>query len=196
MTKVKHIIKAITTRLSFLPSLPGQGVFGSEKSDDMDFTVTLYKSEIERARSKSDMENAAEEVIEEYLDCIHNQYTMSLEKTKNTVSGFRTVEPEKLYDAISGRSDIVASENVGKMIMTSKRFRPTRRKSEGRIRYIGTLDKAKVYVNSYVCRGEVYVIDRSVIDIRYDVKPGQERIEVNIKTRVNNEGVTKYLLTV
>ena len=151
---------------------------------------------IDRVQNKHDAQTAADEVVEEYVDCIHNQYTMTLEKARTWRRSFKAAEIEELYDAISGKSDIVASENVGKLMLSSKRFRPARRKNEGRIRYIGTLDKARVYVNSYVGRGEIYVIDRSMIDVRYDVQPGAERVDVNIKTRVNAEGVTKYLLTV
>lgn len=195
ITRIKNIIKAVTTRLSFLPILPGQGVFGSEKSDEMDFTVTLYKTDIERVQSKSDAEFAADELIDEYVDCIQNQLTMALEKTKRSGQDLKSTDMERLYGRLAGKSDIVVGENVGAFMSGLKKFKPAKKKQTGKIRCIGTLDRAKVYVNSYVRRGEVYVIDRSVIDVRCDVSPGEDRIDLKVKTRVNNEGVTKYSFT-
>jgi len=194
ISTIKSIIKAITTRLLILPLLPGQGVFSSEKSDEIDFTITMYKPDIERAIDKISVGRVADELLDEYVDYINYRFTLALEGVKHLEKRVKIEEIDNMHHRLFGKSDIVVGETVGTLIAGLKKFKPTKKKYEGNVRYIGILDKAKVYVNSHVERKEIYVIDRSMIDIKYHVLTGADRIDLNIKTKINNESVTKYSL--
>ena len=195
---VKEIVKSIACMLSSLPSLPGQGMFGSEKSDEMSFKVSMYDPDMPKSQKKRDIDAAASELVSEYVGCIETHYTMALEQSSPASARFGAIEIAKLCDNLRGKSDIVTSERVGRILQCVSGFVPPKKKSPpvGKIRYLGKLDKAKVYINKYVGNGDIYVIDRSVIDVKCDVKEENNRIYLDVKARTSSDGVTKYMLTV
>lgn len=193
---IKDIVKAIITRLSLVSKLPGQGVFGSEKADEMKFAVSMYEQEIKKIGTRHDADLAADTLVEEYVDCIETQLTMALERACTKDGKFTPAEASLLYKKLRGKSDIVISESLSDFISKAPKFKQaSRKKGDGRIRQLGTIENAKVYVNPYVKCGDIYVIDRSVIDVRYAVKQYESSIKIEVKSRTGLAGVSKYVLS-
>lgn len=193
---IKEIIKAVATKLSLVSKLPGQGVFGSEKADEMKFAVSMYEPEISKIESKHEADVAAETLVDEYVDCIETQLTMALERTCTKDGKFTPAEAGALYKKLRGKSDIVVSESLSDFMSNAPKFKPAgRRKGDGRIRQLGTIENAKVYVNPYVKCGDIYVIDRSVIDVKYTIKQCESSIKIEVKSKTGLAGVSKYVLS-
>lgn len=193
---IKDIVKAIITRLSLVSKLPGQGVFGSEKADEMKFAVSMYEQEIKKIGTRHDADLAADTLVEEYVDCIETQLTIALERACTKDGKFTPAEASLLYKKLCGKSDIVISESLSDFISKAPKFKQaSRKKGDGRIRQLGTIENAKVYVNPYVKCGDIYVIDRSVIDVRYAVKQYESSIKIEVKSRTGLAGVSKYVLS-
>ena len=191
MVDVKDLIKTITSKLSSLPDLPGQGMFGSEQFDAFDFTISMYMPDIEKKNTVN--------VVGEYVDCIETQYTMMLEKINRVCGKFNVCGKSKVYDEIKNAKIVVVSTSVEDIMRAAPDFKPTRKKQLGnRIYYIGKVRETKIYVNKYVKPGEIYVIDRSIIDVKYKVSMDDDKtkIVINVKTKTNNKTISKYLLTI
>ena len=198
MIKIRELIGIVVDKMLSLPGLPGQGAFGSEESETLDFTVSLYESEMPATFTKKNMEAAANGLVDEYRDCVETQYTMALDKTACETENYDACSADKFYHKIDGKSDIVTSEKVGTFISNSMRFKPTdKHHAFGKIRYVGTLGKAKVYINPYVRRNEVYVIDRSIIDLKYEVGQDESKsVRVMVRARTNPGNAKKYLFDI
>ena len=190
----------VKEKIESLPNLPGQGIFNSEDHDTLDFKVSMYESDMPAVFDKKNVETAVVELVDEYVDCIETQYTRTLEKTNAQPVEFGITSIGKMYDRLNGKSDIVTGEKIGVFLSNNYRFKPSKRRVDGKkIRKIGTLGKANVYINPYVKSGEVYVIDRSVIDLRYDVTvPPHDgkRIDILVNSRTNPSNAVKYLFNI
>ena len=192
---IKDIIKAVATRLSLVSKLPGQGIFGSEKSDEMKFAVSMYEQEINTIVSKHDADLAAETLVEEYVDCIETQLTMALERACTNEGKFAVAEASVLYKKLRGKSDIVISESLSDFMSKAPKFKSAgRKRGDGRIHQFGTIENAKVYVNPYAKCGNIYVIDRMIIDVKYVVKQDKSSIKIEVKSKTGLAGVSKYKL--
>lgn len=191
---ISDVIREINKKLLFLNKFPGQGKFGSQKHELTDCTVIVYEAEIKRATNNYLVERTAKDAISECMDCVCSQYSKSLEKVNEVKKSFRPGDFDKMLSVISSKSDIVVGENIAKAMQSSKRFKPMRRKQKGWIRKVGTLGESRVYSNSFIGRNDVYVIDRSIIDITWVVSEDNGKIRITAKTKTSDTGISKYVL--
>ena len=189
------LIDRIMAKLSFVQPLPGQGVFGSEPARELDFVVSLYAKDVEDHGSDSEMDRHVDDLVAEYVDCIERQYTMTLESDGFARGAF--ADETDLYAAMRGARNVVIGVKMCEMIRREPGFSPMKKRyAKKRIYCAGLLGRSAVYVNQYVNDREAYAIDRSVIDVRYEIVENRDdgRIDIMVKTKTNGGNADKYLL--
>ena len=196
MLKISELEKLILSKLASLPALPGQGVFGSEPSEDFDFTISMYESDMPKSNSKNDVNDAVDEFVSEYVHCIETHYTTILEKVKKPHDRFDESNVAGMHCVFKGQSDIVTCESLGEFVKTHPKFKAAKKTfTFGNIKLIGTIGKCKIYVNNYVKNTDMYVIERSLIDVKYQMQSTGKRINMLVKLKKNCKCIVKYTIT-